>query len=354
MYSEVPSIPEFEDLKAYIIAEKMGRKAAGGTQCTMRCPYCGDSRDPRNRHLYIGPDKRNNYVLSHHCFLCDAGGPITPKFFRDIDCYEMELIQEVIAYNNSVKRRNKYSKRDAVERRMTFHPIITEVDNMESFDKLKYINDRLGTNLTFADISQNKIILNLNRYLKDNHIGSTTRYPAIMNELSKNCIGFLSVDNSHVIMRTIVDPKTLHHTIARRYNNYAIFTTPNLYLYYVIPGKVDATKPITINIAEGPFDILSVYYNIVQDKTNHIFAAAAGKAQYRGLIKYIFTVIGIPPYLVNIQLYCDSDVDINDLIKLKNDLTKLKVPMTVHKNCMEGEKDFGVPLNRIVDKVLSF
>lgn len=350
----IKGIPEFEDLKAYIISDHNGRNASGGSQCTMRCPYCGDSRDPRNQHMYIGPNRKANNLICFNCFLCNEGGPVTLKFFRDIGCYDTDLINEVLDFNNACSKRNNYARLSERYNNPSVNSIINIGDSGEAFEKLEYINNRLGSQLTFEDLNRLKIILNLNRYLLDNHIGNTTRYPQIMNELSQKSIGFLSVDNSHVIMRTIVDPKTLNPTIARRYNNYTIFITPNNYLYYILPGQVNPSRPITIYMTEGPFDILSVYLNIVQNKDNCIFAAACGKTQYCGLARYIFTTIGIPPQLSNIQLYSDNDMNMIEFGKFKYQMSILGVPISIHRNTMENEKDFGVPINRIIDTVVRF
>ena len=352
---DASTIPEFEHLRDYIIVEKGGRRAAGGAQVTMRCPYCGDSRDPKSQHFYIGPDRKKNLVLSYHCFLCNVGGIITGKFFRDIECYDTDLINEILDYNVS-KYRNTYYARRNVEHfnRYANTRIINVMDSKEAFDKLNYINNRLGVNLSFEDLVNLKIVLNLNRYLNDNRISFTTRYPDIMNELSKKFIGFLSVDNSYVIMRTIVDPKTLSKTISHRYTNYAIFNIPDMALYYVIPGQIDPYKHVNVYITEGPFDILGVYFNVVQDKTNSIFAASAGKSNFMSLIDYMFNRIGIPCCRCHIHLYSDSDLKMEEITKIKNNMNSIGVPFTVHINGMEGEKDFGVTKDRIIDRVLTF
>lgn len=350
----IKGIPEFEDLKEYLISERNGRSASGGTQCTIRCPYCGDSRDYRNQHMYVGPNRKANNLICFNCFLCNMGGQVNLKFFRDIDCYETDLINEILDYNNHCAKRNNYSRISDRYNNAPVNTVLSIGDVEEAFEKLAYINNRLGSNLDFADVSRLKIVLNLNRYLLDNHIGNTTRYPQIMNELSQKSIGFLSVDNSHVIMRAIVDPRTLSPTIARRYNNYTIFITPNNYLYYIIPGQVNPSKPITIYMTEGVMDILSVYLNIVQNKDNCIFAASCGKTQFCGLSKYIFTVMGVPPQLSNIQLYSDNDMNMNEFGRFRNQMNILGVPITIHRNTMDGEKDFGVPANKIIDSIVHF
>ena len=358
-------IPEFEDLKAYLINEKGGKSAAGGSQCTIRCIYCGDSRDPRNQHMYIGPDRRNNMVLSYHCFLCNTGGAITPKFFRDMECYDTELINEVYEYNRNIwkngppknsgyevdtrRRRNREHKKTIIRA-----PFPGEDENIEL--KLNYINNRLGIRLNFEESAKLKIILNLNRYLRDNHIWGSTRNKEIMMELSRVTIGFLSVDNSHVILRTVVDPNEvrLSETIRMRYINYTVFTAPGNYLYYIIPGVVDPTRKITICITEGPFDILGVYFHVVKNHDNCLFAAAAGKTGYCSLMNYIFTRIQIPPIMCDLHVYSDNDMDVREFDKLMKQMYELNVRVTLHKNAKQGEKDYGVPANRIIDVITGF
>ena len=67
--------------------------------------------------------------------------------------------------------------------------------------------------------------------------------------------------------------------------------------YYVIPTKVDtlSTNIIKIHIAEGPFDILSIFTNL-----------------------------------------CNCNMESN---------------IYIHRNTMKGQKDYGVPLNQICDSV---
>ena len=352
LQSDILSIDAFEHLKAYIQLEKAGKLASGGTQVTMRCPYCGDSRDPRNHHFYIGPDRKNHLVLSYHCFLCNTGGIINGKFFRDIGCFDTDLINEIIDYNKNVLKNSNYSKRIQSDyTKYISTPIITTFGNDENINKLNYLNHRLGINLQLNDLFKFKIILNLNKYLQDNKINFTTRYPDIMNQLSQYGLGFLSADNSHIVIRSVIDHHKLQSSIAHRYNVYSIYNMPDLVAYYIIPGLIDPFKPIKIYITEGVFDILGVYFNVIQDHNNCIFAAANGK-NFSGIIEYLFSKIRIPAYNSKIFIYKDIDVETKKLTYVSNMLNKIKVPFEYHVNDMNGEKDFGVPRDRIIDKTI--
>lgn len=356
-------IPEFEDLKEWLVKNRNGKVAAGGSQVTIRCPYCGDSRNPRNQHMYIGPDRRNSMVLSYHCFLCNCGGALHPKFFRDIECYETDIINAVCEYNRNIWRNgppknsgvdeNRKRKRGPRKQAIIRPPDPGEDENIQA--KLSYINHRLGVRMTLEDTARLKIILNLNRYLRDNHVWGSTRNKEIMAELSRVTIGFLSVDNSHVILRTVVDPSEirLSENLRRRYINYTIFTAPGLYLYYVIPGIVDPSKPIKVCITEGPFDILGVYFHVVKDHNNCIFAAAAGKTGYCGLMEYLFTKIRIPPHMCELHVFSDNDMNIKEYDDLLKDMYIVNTRgVVLHRNAYPGEKDYGVPGHKINDTII--
>lgn len=356
-------IPEFEELKEYLVDNVGAHIAAGGSQAIIRCIYCGDSRKSNHQHMYIGPDKRNNMIISYHCFLCNCGGVVYPKFLREIGINNEELIARVCAYNTNIWKNGppKMSGTDEVRKRkrgprkppVIRAPFPGEDENV--IFKLNYINKRLGVNMTVEDASRLKIILNLNTYLRINHVWGSTRNKEIMAELSRVTIGFLSVDNSHVILRTVIDPREikLSENLQLRYINYTIFTTAGWVLYYILPCIIDPSKRITVNITEGPFDILGVYFHVVKDHSNNIFAAAGGKAGYCGLMNYIFTRAQVPPNMCDLHVYSDNDMNLEEYNKLLNEMNTLGVRVTLHRNIKYGEKDYGVPGNRIIDSIIT-
>ena len=148
-------------------------------------------------------------------------------------------------------------------------------------------------------------------------------------------------------------PGKVYESIDKRYVNYNIFNKiNNSQRYYVIPTNIDLldTRPIKIYIAEGPFDILSVFYNLRnRDKTNCIYAAIGGKA-YLNIIKYFIQRQG----LVNIELHIcpDGDIGKDVLYGIKDYLRLFSIPIFVHRNIYPEQKDFGVSLNKIRESVI--
>ena len=58
-----------EDFKEYMLATfSDARPASGGKEVVMRCRFCGDSKDPRSRHLYMSLGQDNKPVF-YNCFM---------------------------------------------------------------------------------------------------------------------------------------------------------------------------------------------------------------------------------------------------------------------------------------------
>lgn len=356
-------IPEFEDLKEYLIAEKNAKLGSSGKQIIIRCPWCGDSKDARNAHLYIGPNKRGDGSIAYHCFLCGRGGTVNYDFFRNIQCYDINLINEIITYNARVSRGKYYDvlvTNDGVEH---YSPIIRNMypDSAElAFAKLEYINKRLGTNLFFNDLDRLKIILSINRYIRDNHIQGSTRKMDILSTLDHNYMGFLSIDNTHIVERAIVDDTThVSDLIKRRYINYCLMPRKfHRFLYYAIPASIDMSKPITIHLAEGPFDVLGIYFNVigVENSANHIFIASCGKTAFEGALHYLFVFLAIPACMCTLHFYIDRESDgsynVENYRSFIRYMKTLVIDVKVHVNMFPGEKDYGVTRDKIIDTII--
>lgn len=337
----------FEVFKEYLLANFDDVKlAAGGKEIVKRCHYCGDSRDPTSKHLYIGIDKTG--IISYHCFKCNYSGPVLYKFFREIGIYDVDLINTVIDANNKGMANPKVN-RDHHEKSFYRAP----VNILPSFDgraqkKLAYINRRLGQNLTMEDMSKFKIILNIKDYLAANNVKYFARHPDIINELDLGFMGFLSVDNSHITLRRLVPEDKVHPTLRERYNIYSIYSKTTGVNFYIIPGTINFNRPCNIVMAEGPFDILSVYMNLPR-YDNAIYCSANGKAHYDSLLQYILLNIKVPYFGATIHIYSDNDINNKDLNLLYRLAYDLQLNCRIHFNMFDGEKDFGVIRDRIID-----
>ena len=319
--------------------------ASGGSELVCHCKYCLDN-SPGHGHLYIKIPQTKDEAILFYCFKCHASGILTSKVLLDWGIYNAEIAATLD--NLSKTHRSPYIGYN--KQRFQFVNHVTDV-NLANM-KLKYINDRIGTNLTINECLRQKIIFNLKDALDYNEIDTYTRSLSIINQLNWSFLGFLSLDNNFVNLRRICDEGIVYETIDKRYITYNIHNSQNNNeKFYVLPTSIDLIKlrTLDIHIAEGPFDILSIKYNLRYNSPG-IFAAVTG-SNYKKLIWTLITVYKIVSF--NLHIYPDNDRYGND--EVIDDLAQLFWPylgeMVIHRNCYQNEKDFGVPLNRIDEKI---
>lgn len=336
-----------EDIKQYLLSVLDDPKlASGGRQITCRCHLgCGDT----DRHLYIGPFDDSDSPILYNCFKCSCSttrkgsGVVNEEFLENYGIRE-EFGKEIIKSNKGSKYKTFTKNKEYVYR--IYNTKVTDC-NM-SRDKLDYINNRLGLSLTYQDCIDNKIVLNLVDLLSVNSINKFTRHPNIIRQLNDKFIGFLSRTNSSLNMRNL-DQGNVHESIDEKYINYKVFDASPKYDFYIIPNIIDINNHIKVYIAEGPFDILSIYYNVVKDKTNSFFISGRGKAYYSA-VEYLLLTYGI--YDMEIHYYPDKDVPDKDIIAIAEFFRPYGFEIYIHRNVYENEKDFGVPANRIAERCM--
>lgn len=338
-----------ENFKEFLLARIPRAKAvSGGKEVLCRCPFCLDSRDPRSAHFYISVNTTDKPPM-YFCQKCQESGIFDVKTLRMFDIYDSDMTVELATHNKSILSRpgNRIYRTN----------IIHKINNLYIADmelakqKLKYINDRLGTNMTYREALDNKIVFNLYELLDGNGIRNLTRQQYVGDILQQNFLGFLSYDNGFINMRNIRKPGEITYgPMDKRYVNYNIFNnTDNSKRHYVIPTQIDLLNPnpIEIHLAEGPFDALGILYNVLDgDKTNRIIASIGGRS-YINLVKFFVQELG----LINIilHIYVDGDVDEFEVQKIADYLNGLNVDIFIHRNGCEGEKDFGVPRSKIIN-----
>lgn len=336
----------FEALKEYMKRNFNVKIASGGKEIVKRCHFCGDSINPSDAHLYIG---LKNGIIKYNCFKCNAGGTVDSKFLRDIECYDENIINLCLEQNKDIINSNSL-KMGKLENFSFLKNISIPISNNEfAQKKLQYISKRMGYIFNFNDAIKFKIILNLKEFLIFNNIDKWTRHPNIIDLLDKFFIGFLSMDNKYIIMRRLIDKGKLPKEIDTRYVVYSILSSNNGMKHYVIPGSINLNYPLDIHIAEGAFDILSIYLNVAPIGSNGIFAAIGGKS-YMNLVEFFILNYGFCNF--NLHLYPDSDIDTKDIIYIKNKLKIFKIKCFMHRNSFNDEKDYGVSKNRIIDEVV--
>jgi hypothetical protein len=220
------------------------------------------------------------------------------------------------------------------------------MDKEISNKKLNYINNRLGTNFTLEECKDMRIVFDLTVFALTNDIkyikGVT---PNILKLLDKSYVGFLSNNRNCLTYRLVDDLPNCYRYFKLKINSNNL--DPNS--YYVIPNSIDLlyTNDINIHIAEGTFDILSVYANLnACNLDNNYYYAVCGFG-YNSVIDSIISM-GINTGL-NIYIYADRDkTDSEILYKVANPRNKPWIKsLYICRNAFPGEKDYGVPKDRI-------
>lgn len=326
------------------------KPASNRTEIIIKCPFCGDS-DGRHNHCYISVPQNERELSLYDCkrAVCGAHGILTETVLRKIGCYEPEFLIALTQHNSAVMKLPTYQRIKDIDIFPLANHYIT--DNKFSLIKLKYINERLGINLTYDDLLKLKIFLNLNDVLELNRL-PITREEYVVQQLNSHFIGFISFDNSFANMRQVFS-KNILPQINYKYINYRladkIDESKN---YYTIPSHIDLSNPMPVNIhvAEGVFDILGIYFHICKENNmQNIYITAGGKS-YNQALEFALEQSGAINY--NLHIYPDNDVNDNQLnwLVLRH-IKLLPGNIYIHRNKYPNTKDYGVPANQIHDSV---
>lgn len=338
-----------EEIREFLLNNIPNSKlSSGNKEIQTRCIFCGDSMDIKSKHLYIRIPTKTEIGL-YNCFKCNESGIVDSMFLRSFGIYDTHIISTIIDNNKKIEKSSGIKLIDNNKIFNINNFFITQNELSEA--KLKYINKRLGLELSYKDLLQNKIVLNLYDILNHNNITNLSRHVNIVNQLNESFLGFLSVDNAFVNMRNLT-PGKVYETIDKRYVNYNIFGKQNnSQRYYVLPNQINLADPnvIKIHIAEGAFDILSIYYNLRKEKYNNIYAAIGGKA-YLNIIKYFINKLGL--FNIELHMYPDQDIDNYTMYLINNYIKPFDISLYIHRNIFPNEKDFGVSINKINESIV--
>jgi hypothetical protein len=299
----------------------------------VRCPYCGDSKNPSSAHMYIEMKPPFRY----HCFKCESAGILTQQTLRDFGLFNNELSTSIINANKTLT--------DIGIQHIAVHKAKNLITNLIDDDiskrNLAYFNKRYDLSLTNEYITKKfKAVTEPLVFIKDNDIF----VPAGQYDFA-NCIGFISADASHIIFRDTSGKQE------QRYYNLNIAQdegSPNKKIYN-ISNDIDILQPkINLIMTEGIFDIIGVYehfYKDTENEKNTIFAAACGKSYASVINKYI----NMGFLDMDISIYSDADVDFSFYQEIKRKSIFIKDnPITVYYNDLYDHdtgygKDYGVP-----------
>ena len=286
-------------------------------QYRIRCVLCGDSDNPRDSHMYLKCSYDPNEPILYNCFKCNSKGMVNKHFLSKLG------IKTVFDMDRKYFNRIPSIKKTSVDV-LTGQPI-------PDSDQVGYISYRLGDGFSIDDYERFKVIWDMSAilpYITDVRIANTL--PS-----NSSSISFLSDDKSTILTRYF-------HDGVPRWKKIKLFPSENK-AFYTIKTTLDifTSEVIEVNIAEGIFDILSVYKNFPHNNSVHI--ATLG-SNYLSGIDYAINK-GLIGSNIVVNVYIDSDIDEKRLRHQLKDMKWLFGQINIRKNI--NYEDFGITIDKI-------
>lgn len=294
------------------------RMSSDEMNLSMRCPFCGgNAEDHHSFSIKINPNQGEPIFFQCYRASCGKKGALRADMLDEIGIMDQAVYNEVTAHNRTISpnfdRSMKYGRKKDIE--------IVNLPVGNAPAKLAYINNRLGTKLTVAELKDYKIQLSLLDMLRLNDINKLAVSKTHARGLDVYSIGFVSMFSDYLICRDITpDMKTGY-----RYYTYQIAgrISPDAIKIYSIPRTIDIMDPKSaiINVAEGPFSILGAYLNtdLGREHNNSVWLANCG-AQYENTIMRVCKQFGL--LKVRLNLWSDSEIKIGYYQKLYRQIKK--------------------------------
>lgn len=314
-------------------------------ECNTRCPFCGDSvKNARSMHFYI------NMEYPHPMFCQRCGykeGNLTIEAVEALEIAEKDVsvYARVVAKNLRTSRKRNRSMNGKTA---DFRLILPKPDPNDEYDMaaLRYLEERVGGEpFTDQELERYKVICTgLYSVLNVNNIDELNVKQREGDRLNDDCIGFLSADESYIILRNTKKN-------GPRYTNYRVYGSWEGSKTFVCRSDVDIlSERFHVVQTEGIIDLIQVertFYKEERWKPNFIGIASCGSA-HPAVLRLIMSH-GV--------LSVDLDLYIDDEPKTLKDAKYFKkaspffqtkfFTMKVWKNAFSGEKDFGVHQDKI-------
>lgn len=306
----------------------------------VRCPICGDSvkhEDKCHCSIWI----REGAPLIYHCWICEGRGIVDENFLRLMYISDVGIMNQLSSYNRTAISKNT-QRLKFLESTSSRELVIPDIKggNSTTLKKL-YLYKRLGVDFDNELIKRLRIIFSVKDFLFANNIPVLNRFRKSIFYLNERYIGFLASSRDNINFRDITGTSNI------RYVRYSLYENmPIKERMYIIPNRVNMMEQeINLHVTEGVFDILGVYFHIMnRNDQNNIYVAVGGSA-YKRVIRYFLRKGFISNLILNI--YSDSDKSIYFYKKLFKDYSIFFKEIHLYYNDMKGEKDFGVPKDRI-------
>lgn len=327
-----------KDFKTELIDELLASIQPSGYkngELGVRCPFCGDSKDPTHYHLNIRIIPDDDQPLYFRCLRCNTTGVLNGNLLAMIGSSSSEYSIQVEKYNRvSCKKHGIVSNKKGIKMKM--QPLVI---NDKILEKHAYIEKRLGTKLDINELHNKKIVYDFIDLMKYNKINKLNGGIDKIKALQEDHVGFLSAKNDFINFRDITG-KHKRYYIYKVINN--IDTTGK---FYIMPNKIDpfSNEMKTINIAEGVFDILGIYYHIFNKYDNNTVYTAINGAGYLNVIKYILNQGLLCD--VNVNIFSDADRPPHYYNNMIKQIEPFVNDIRLFYNSIG--KDYGVPTNEI-------
>ena len=272
-------------------------------------------------HLYIKINPDDNYPMVYHCFKCEESGVVDDNLLLALNIGDINL-------KSNITTLNKTSDRIKGQKFLTDDEIINfnyKLPEVKDYNKIKYIENRLGCNLSIEDIEKFKIITSLKDFLIYNNIKEITMENYVCHNIEKNYVGFLSFGGAYILFRDITNTQQYRWIKYPTTND-----SRGCKLFYSISNSIDVfTKDnININLSEGVPDILSAYKNLNYNNSNDLDIAVCGK-QYLYVLNTLNTM-GFIGSNINLNIFSDNDEVFNNKNNKPTNIEYFK--KLLHKN----------------------
>ena len=305
-------------------------------ELNVRCPFCGDSvKNANSAHLSIRINPDDDQPLVFRCLRCNTTGIFNGTTLSMIGVYSSTNSTNIERYNRlSCKKHGLTSSKKGLSIKFPELQI-----NDLVLQKHRYIENRLGTSLDINELHEKKIVYDFVSLLKYNKIEKIYGSVDQIKALQTDHVGFLSARNDFINFRDM----TGNH---KRYYIYKIVrnidTTGK---FYIMPNNIDPFNNTlkTINIAEGVFDILGIYYNLLNRYDYNTVYAAINGSGYLNVIKYILEQGLLCD--VNVNIFSDADRGPDYYKNMVRTLMPFVNDIRLFYN--EIGKDYGVPKDQV-------
>lgn len=307
-------------------------------QLYVRCPHCGDSvKNHDSTHFSIRIVPEDNETLVCRCLRCDYSGVFNATEMAMLGTGSNSINTDIERYN---RLSNKKQGLNPVKNNKSLNLKLPPLEiNDKVMEKHQYIEKRLGINVPIEELHQKKVIYDFVKFLQFNNIKKLNGSLEWIKALQLDHVGFLTTKNDFINFRDM----TGNH---KRYYIYKILKSIDTTgKFYVMPNKVNpfTEDNITINLAEGIFDIFGIYYHLFEKHENNMLYSSINGAGYLNVIKYIISR-GI---ICNVNINIFSDADRNP--EYYKNMIKQISPFVNDIRLFYNDigKDYGVPINEI-------